>query len=117
MLIYCATLIGSAVLATCLTWAVRGIANRFGLTVGPTSARHIHARPIPRLGGMAIFLTFAGISLIYTVLVFRGVIHAPKDMGLIKLLAPAAFLFFVGLVDDLWGLGAKVKLAAQVGGA
>jgi len=66
---------------------------------------------------MAIFLTFAGVSLIYTVLVFRGVIHAPKDMGLIKLLAPAAFLFFVGLVDDLWGLGAKVKLAAQVGGA
>lgn len=48
----------SIVLSSILTKAVRDLANRLGLATGPSSARHIHLTPVPRLGGAAIFLTF-----------------------------------------------------------
>src|SRR5262249_50594477 len=40
-----------------LTRVVRDVAVARGWVVAPASERHIHARPIPRLGGVAIFLS------------------------------------------------------------
>ncbi len=113
-MIYCVTLIGSAVIAACLTWIVRNVGNRLGLAVGPASSRHIHARPIPRLGGIAIFLTFLILGIVYCSSILAGLLHSPKDPQLLKLLIPASFLFLVGLIDDLRGLSARLKLGAQV---
>ena len=87
-----------------LTWAVRQLAVRYGWTSAPSSYRHIHQKPIPRLGGTAIACTF---------LLAWG-IH-PIHLGLpSSVVAVGAIMFVVGLYDDLFGLRAVVKLVFQI---
>jgi len=77
--------------------------------------RAVHTKPIPRIGGVAIFLS--AMSLIVSVLfldnrigdAFRAV---RWELG--SLLCMATFIFLIGLLDDLRGLPAQVKLAAEV---
>jgi UDP-GlcNAc:undecaprenyl-phosphate GlcNAc-1-phosphate transferase len=100
-----AALVTSAV----LTWTVRRLARAHGWTAGPASGRHIHKFPIPRLGGVAIFFSF-----VVTISITSwnsGVISA------LPIVIPAAWMFAVGLVDDLVGVAASRKLAAQLVGA
>ncbi len=113
---YFITLIGSALVAVCLTKAVRDYAAKFGLAVGPSSARHIHKSPIPRLGGVAIFLTFLIGCTAYFLARQFGFVHAAKNTVLLRMALPGGLLFLVGLLDDLRGLSAKVKLIAQIAG-
>jgi len=54
--------LGSFGLALFLTWYVRGAAVANNWVSLPESYRHIHDRPIPRLGGIAIVLTFLTIT-------------------------------------------------------
>jgi UDP-GlcNAc:undecaprenyl-phosphate/decaprenyl-phosphate GlcNAc-1-phosphate transferase len=114
MLIYFVLLVTSAAMAAGLTKVVRDRANQMGLASAPSSARHIHAVPIPRLGGIAIFFTFLVISLLYWFGTRLGFIHAPRSLSLLNILIPASGLFMVGLIDDLRGMSAKLKLAAQI---
>src|SRR5258706_2474945 len=53
LLVFLAALIASAV----FTSRVRDIAIARRWVFIPNSDRHVHARPMPRLGGLAIFLT------------------------------------------------------------
>jgi UDP-GlcNAc:undecaprenyl-phosphate/decaprenyl-phosphate GlcNAc-1-phosphate transferase len=118
MLIYLLLLITAAAIAAFLTKVVRDLANKLGLTFAPNSFRHIHAIAVPRLGGVAIFFTVLIISLLYWIGARLGFIHHPHSLAFLKILIPASGLFAVGLIDDLRGLNAKIKLAAQViGGA
>ncbi len=116
MLIYLISLIIAAVMAAFLTKIVRDFAIKQGLAFGPSSARHIHEVPIPRLGGIAIFFTCLIISLLYWVAIQTGWFHHPKSLAFFSIIIPATGLFIVGLIDDLRGLPALVKLAAQVAG-
>jgi UDP-GlcNAc:undecaprenyl-phosphate GlcNAc-1-phosphate transferase len=79
------------------------------------STRHIHKSPIPRLGGIAIYLTCVIISIVYWVAVRLGFVHHAKTL-LIAIMIPATALFAVGLIDDLRGLKPLVKLLAQIAG-
>jgi UDP-GlcNAc:undecaprenyl-phosphate/decaprenyl-phosphate GlcNAc-1-phosphate transferase len=115
-LIYLALLVLSAALAAGLTKFVRDHANRMGLAFAPTSARHVHAVPVPRLGGVAIFFTFLIISLLYWFANKLGFIHAARSFSLLYVFIPAIGLFGVGLLDDLRGVSAGLKLATQVVG-
>src|SRR6476646_6639961 len=118
MLTYVVLLITSAAIAACLTKIVRDRANKKGLSFAPNSARHIHSAPVPRVGGVAIFLTYLIISLLYLAGVRFGFIHSPRSFYLLNILVPASGLYAVGLIDDLRGLNAHLKLVAQViGGA
>ena len=103
-------------LSALLTWAVREIANSSGLAFGPESDRHIHTSPIPRLGGIAIFCTFITGFGFYLLASARGLVPAPTNNDALKVLAPAVFMFAVGLIDDLRGLRAYTKLLAQIAG-
>jgi UDP-GlcNAc:undecaprenyl-phosphate GlcNAc-1-phosphate transferase len=116
MAVYFLILIGSALVAACLTKTVRSFATKFGLAVGPSSFRHVHKSPIPRLGGVAIFLTFLIGCAAYYFARQGGLVHATKNAVLLRMAFPAGLLFLVGLLDDLRGLSAKVKLIAQIGG-
>ena len=51
--------IGSFLVAVLLTPLVASIATHFGVVDHPVGVRKIHRRPIPLLGGMALFLTIA----------------------------------------------------------
>ena len=114
MLIYVILLVISAGMAAVLTKVVRDTANKRGLAFAPDSDRHLHTTPIPRLGGIAIFLTFLIISLLYYGLVRLDYIHRVHSFALMNVFIPASALFVVGLIDDLRGLSARIKLAAQI---
>lgn len=68
------------------------------------SPRRINQKPIPNMGGIAIYLGF-----LLSVIAFVEL--TPVLQGL---LLGASFIFFVGLLDDYTGLSPALKLLAQV---
>jgi len=92
-----------------LTWVVRQLARMFGWVNGPISRRHVHTLPVPRIGGVAVFIVIAAASLLFA---RKG---TPADL-VFAVLFPAAWMFLVGLTDDVLGLRAHWKLAGQIGG-
>jgi UDP-GlcNAc:undecaprenyl-phosphate GlcNAc-1-phosphate transferase len=85
-----------------LTPAVGGMARLLGAVDQP-DARRVHRRPIPRLGGLAIFLGIIVPSLAFLDL-------SGESRGV---LLGAAIATVVGAVDDFRGLSPPVKLAGQ----
>lgn len=113
---YLLTYLGSAFLALTVTPLVIRFANRFNMVDIP-GARHMHKKPVPRIGGVAIFLS--AIAGTVGVLLFSDVGSAESGGALgkvIVLLFAAGLVFFVGLVDDIktGGLAAGMKLLAQI---
>lgn len=77
------------------------------------NGRKLHPRAIPHLGGVAIF---AGFFLALLVLLATPY-GMPQASRLLALLPGLLVVFGLGLVDDLRGLRASVKLTYQVVGA
>lgn len=97
----------------CIPWVTRA-AYKFG-HFDPVDARKMHSTPIPRLGGIAIFLGVMA-SLLVVKLLTPGDLF-PADGPLRGILAGATICFLVGVVDDIKPLGAKVKLFGQIAAA
>ncbi len=107
----------SALVALIVTPMVIWIAPRIGAVDRP-GVRTIHERPIPRIGGVAIFV--AAMTLIVAVLCVDNVIgeaFRTKWLQMTTLLCSATFIFLIGLVDDLRGLPARVKFGAELASA
>ncbi len=96
-----------------LTPQVKNIAFRFKLVDLP-SERKVHSQPIPRIGGIALFLSFF--------LPFASVlVYSTQTLDLLKpdaqtihLIVGASLAFGLGLTDDLRSLGPKSKFAIQI---
>ncbi len=86
-----------------LTPAVGGMARLLGAVDRP-DARRINRRPIPRLGGLAIFL-----GILVPALAFLDLSGESRGV-----LLGAAIATVVGAVDDFRGLSPTVKLLGQV---
>jgi UDP-GlcNAc:undecaprenyl-phosphate GlcNAc-1-phosphate transferase len=99
---------GALVLAIGATPLARHLAPRMGVIDRP-EARKIHRRPVPRLGGAAIFLAVIAAALIL------GQRYRFTQFG--SILVGATGISFMGLIDDRWGLHAFVKLAGQIAAA
>lgn len=72
-------------------------------------ARKIHSHPIPRLGGVSIWIC--------TILSFFSLIllsYYPHRSLLSGLLLGSSLMFLLGLVDDIYGLTAKFKFIIQI---
>jgi UDP-GlcNAc:undecaprenyl-phosphate GlcNAc-1-phosphate transferase len=109
-LVFIAALLLSAV----FTRLVRDCANRHGWAMPPASDRHIHTRPIPRLGGVAIFLTLWCIALLgHWVPEHFGMNELPLSQLTVKILGPATIIFLLGLIDDFRGISAYTKFSVQ----
>jgi UDP-GlcNAc:undecaprenyl-phosphate GlcNAc-1-phosphate transferase len=104
----------SFLVALFVTPFVRRKAIEWGAVAVPDNGRHIHLRPTPRLGGVAIYLAFVMTLLCVPFLgnLVTDIFHAnlPK---LLALLAPATFIFFFGIYDDFHGASAPLKVAFQ----
>jgi len=85
-----------------LTPAVGGMARMLGAVDRPDS-RRVHRRPIPRLGGLAIFF-----GILVPALAFLDLSSESRGV-----LLGAAIATVVGAVDDFRGLSPPVKLAGQ----
>ena len=102
-----------------LTRSVRNLAMAKGWMSPPAGERHLHDAPLPRLGGVAIFLSFS-ISLAVAVLVSQ--IRPELSFGsslriLTTLLGPGLLIFLLGLYDDLHPIGPYVKFSVQAAAA
>jgi UDP-GlcNAc:undecaprenyl-phosphate GlcNAc-1-phosphate transferase len=98
-----------------LTRYVRNFAIDRGLVDVPDSSRNSHARLVPRLGGVALFLSVA--SVVGIDFFSRRLLGFPEQLSIetvVGLLGPATLIFLTGLYDDLWGLGPYTKFSFQV---
>jgi len=68
--------------------------------------RRVHVRPVPSVGGVAIFIPF-----LFSVLVYFDMNREVRGI-----LAGSLLIFFTGLIDDLYTLSPKQKLAGQFAG-
>ena len=86
------------------------LAKKFGLIDDPKKRKHpasIHKTPIPRTGGIAIFLSFLLASLIAVSI----------SQKLVGIFLGGAVLVIVGIVDDKYDLPTFWKFIAQVAAA
>jgi UDP-GlcNAc:undecaprenyl-phosphate GlcNAc-1-phosphate transferase len=105
----------SLLLAFVLTRNVRNVAIAHGWVSNPSQERHLHRDPLPRLGGVAIFLAF-GISLLIAWLVswrYPQVSIAGSSKAVWTLLPPACLVFLLGIYDDVRGAGPYLKFSVQ----
>jgi UDP-GlcNAc:undecaprenyl-phosphate GlcNAc-1-phosphate transferase len=103
--IYLLVFAGALVLAIAATPAARWLAPRAGFIDHP-EARRVHKRPVPRLGGAAIFFAF---------IVAAGILGEQSSFNEFgAILIGATGMSFMGLVDDRWGLRWMIKLLAQI---
>jgi UDP-GlcNAc:undecaprenyl-phosphate/decaprenyl-phosphate GlcNAc-1-phosphate transferase len=98
-----------------LTRQVRRLAVAHGWLAVPTVDRHLHRMPIPRLGGIAIFLAF--LLSVATALLVNARFHKLPDglsaHRLLTILVPGLLIFLLGAFDDLRNLGPYVKFSVQ----
>lgn len=92
---------------------VRDFALARGWTFAPADARHIHTRPIPRFGGLAILLTMWEMLLLSRWLHF-GLPGAVSFSMAAGILGPATLVSLLGLVDDVRGLRPYTKFSVQI---
>ena len=96
----------AAIVSVICTLAVRSFAVRRGFVAKPKSDRW-HKKPTAMLGGVAIFVATASI---YFLLV-------PLTQESLVVMGGSAFLFVVGLVDDIFNIRPYQKLIGQLIGA
>jgi len=114
---YYFTYLCSAVLALVVTPIVIYIARVLGI-YDNLDVRKVHTSAIPRIGGVAIFLSTIALVIVVLFLdnsiggTFRGM-----QVQIVTLLAASTFIFLAGLVDDLRGLRVRYKLPAQIAAA
>lgn len=96
-----------------LTPLVRGLMRRLGAVDLP-DPRRVNRVPVPRGGGLAVVVA-AFVAFAVAWWLWPEVMAAqPFSKVLGPYICSAVLLVAVGVVDDRWGLPAKVKLLAQV---
>ncbi len=102
-------------LSSVLTHYVRNTALKYGLTCTTIRRRDVHASPIPRLGGVAIWLTFVMVSVSF--IAFYRLRGIGTGFGLymtFAVMAPATLVFILGLIDDARNISPKIKFGVQI---
>lgn len=106
--------ITSFLLTLLQTPLIRDQAHRLGLVDRPDS-RKIHTIPIPRLGGIAIVLSYVGAFCALLITPFNAVRLIEGGLPLALRIAPAvATMFAIGIWDDLHSIRPWQKFAGQI---
>ncbi len=114
MLTYAAVFLIALAAAFILTPIIRNLARRWDSLVDtPSAARHVHTIPIPRVGGIAIFVAFmAGIGGAFFFELGKRLEEAASLS--FRFLLPCIAMFALGLADDIRRLRAGLKFAIEV---
>ena len=94
----------SLLVAYVMTPPVKRFAEKVGAIDVPKDNRRVHDHPIPRMGGLAIFIGFV-LSLIFFV---------PMSTKVLGLLVGSVIIAVMGGVDDIVSLNPWVKLIGQI---
>jgi UDP-GlcNAc:undecaprenyl-phosphate GlcNAc-1-phosphate transferase len=113
-----AFLVLAAVVSTALTPCSILLSHRIGAVDVPKDNRRMHTRPVPHLGGVALFVSFSVVVVAAREFVLErnewAAASLPPAEKLTAVLIGGALMFALGLLDDIFNLNAKVKLAGQV---
>ena len=101
-------LLAAGVVSFGVTPVVKLLAQKMGVMDIPKDDRRMHKVPIPRMGGLAIFLAF-----FVSVLAFSKTI----DRSLSAILLGSIVIVILGVFDDKFALSAKLKLVVQIAAA
>ena len=92
------------VLSACFTpFAIR-VAKHVGALDYPDGKRKVHDKPMPRMGGLAIFLSF----------LIAYMIFVPKNTQMLSVLIGSFLIILLGFTDDVKPLSAKSQFIGQV---
>ncbi|MBE7062574.1 MAG: undecaprenyl/decaprenyl-phosphate alpha-N-acetylglucosaminyl 1-phosphate transferase [Clostridia bacterium] len=83
---------------------VKQIAEKVDIVDKPDEARRVHKKPIPLLGGLAMFYGF----------IISVILFGPSDSNIRGMVLGALVILVVGIIDDARQLSAKVKLPFQI---
>lgn len=104
MLYYAAIFLVTAVFAYILTPVSKKIAVKLNAIDIPDSKRRIHNRPIPRMGGLAIYISFSVVSLILT----------KYNLHVVGIVIGGTVIVIGGMLDDIKSLKPYQKLVFQI---
>ncbi|MCS7050590.1 MAG: undecaprenyl/decaprenyl-phosphate alpha-N-acetylglucosaminyl 1-phosphate transferase, partial [Thermomicrobium sp.] len=91
------------------------VARKFDLLAYPTEPRWVHTKPVPRIGGLAMFVGFlSGLAVTFALPVERFPVEVER---ILLLVLGASLILAAHLYDDLIGLSPRAKLAWQIVGA
>ncbi len=102
-------LVCAAVVSCALTPLVKVLAKKVGAMDIPKDERRMHRVPIPRMGGMAIFLGF-----MVSVLIFQKLSISAELQGI---LLGVVIIVILGVMDDILTLPALPKFCVQIAAA
>lgn len=99
-----ATAIAAFLLSLLFTPAVRVLAIKIGAVDVPKDDRRMHNTPMPLIGGLAIFLSFVLVALIFV---------EPSPM-LTTIMVGGFALIVIGVIDDIFAVNAVIKLIVHI---
>ncbi len=94
----------AALLAYTMTPIVRVLAFKIGAIDVPLDNRRIHKKPMPRIGGLAIYLSFT----------LTTIIFCSPTAELATIWIGGGVLVILGILDDIYRLNAWLKLVVQL---
>lgn len=110
MFVYVAlALVVALIVSFLMTPVVKTFAYKVGAIDVPKDARRMHHEPIPRLGGLAIFIGF-----MVSILLFANIRGDRQMQGI---LMGAVIIVILGVVDDITPLPAMFKFVVQIAAA
>ena len=89
------------------TPVVKALAEKVGAVDVPKDNRRMHKHPIPRMGGLAIFLGF----------LLSGLLFIPLSESIRGMLLGGVIIVILGILDDIYALPALPKLLVQIAAA
>lgn len=90
-----------------LTFFAKQLAWRIGAVDVPGEARRMHDHPIPRAGGVAVYLTF----------LLACAVFCPTTPAMYAIWTGGCLLFLTGLLDDILSVGVGIRLTVQTAAA
>ena len=102
-------LLTALVVSFLMTPVVKTFAYKVGAVDVPKDARRMHKVPIPRLGGLAIFIGF-----MVSVLILDNV---RGNVQMQSILLGSVIIVVLGVVDDIMALPAMLKFVVQIAAA
>ncbi|NLK39006.1 MAG: undecaprenyl/decaprenyl-phosphate alpha-N-acetylglucosaminyl 1-phosphate transferase [Clostridiales bacterium] len=99
-----AAVLFAGLLSFATTPAVRVLAYKIGAIDIPADKRRMHKHPVPRIGGLAIFIAFVATTLVF----------CTYDATLTAIWIGGTILVALGLLDDVLRINAWVKLFVQI---
>ncbi len=102
-------LVLAMVLSACVTYGLTPLVRRLAIRVGavdiPKDERRVHTKPIPRMGGLAIFIGF---------LVAYALFSEMEFIKMAAIIFGASLMVITGIIDDIHTISAKTKLLFQL---